>query len=184
MYEKRMFERIKYATGKLKPFRSPQVAIPIGDTTQVITEPDEIAQQFRDHNLKHFSQAQGCILSTPEFQKVINKDQFNDMSLDPSSTEWRIREAINRISVENDNLEITPEEWRDKFKHWKESTSTSPSGVHLGHYKALLETMYVPNDTQLVMDLEIFEKQQDRFNIHLRLINSVLTHGRSITRWR
>ena len=86
--------------------------------------------------------------------------------------------------MENDDLEITPEEWRSKFKHWKESTSTSPSGVHLGHYKALLETIYVPNDTQLVMDLEIFQKQQEIFNIHLCLINSVLTHGRSITRWR
>jgi Reverse transcriptase (RNA-dependent DNA polymerase) len=106
------------------------------------------------------------------------------MLLDPSSTEWRIRETINRISVENDELEITPEEWRNKFKHWKASTSTSPSGVHLGHYKALLETMYVPNDTQLVMDIEIFKKKQDIFNIHLRFINSVLTHGRSITRWR
>ena len=53
MYEKRMFERIKYATGKLKPFRSPQVAIPIGETTQVITEPDEIAQQFRDYNVSY-----------------------------------------------------------------------------------------------------------------------------------
>ena len=70
-----MFERIKYATGKLKPFRSPQVAIPLGDTTQVITEPDEIARQFRDHNLKYFSQEQGFTLSTPEFQKLINKEQ-------------------------------------------------------------------------------------------------------------
>ena len=113
---------------------------------------------------------------------MINLDQFNDMSLDPSSTEWRIREAINGISVKNDDLEIAPEEWRDKFKHWKESTSTY--GVHLGHYKVLLETMYVPNDTQLVMDHEIFKKLQDIFNIHLCLINSVLTHGRSITRWR
>jgi hypothetical protein len=25
-----------------------------------------------------------------------------------------------------------------KIKHWKESTSTSPSGLHLGHYHAMV----------------------------------------------
>jgi hypothetical protein len=61
------------------------------------------------------------------------------MQLEPSTSECKIQEAINKISVNNNNdLEITQEEWRNKFNHWKESTFTSPSGVHLGHYKSLL----------------------------------------------
>jgi hypothetical protein len=33
--------------------------------------------------------------------------------------------------------EISEEDFIDGFKKWKESTSTSPSGRHLGHYKAI-----------------------------------------------
>jgi hypothetical protein len=34
--------------------------------------------------------------------------------------------------------EILVAEWKDKIQVWKERTTTSPSGKHLGHYKALL----------------------------------------------
>ena len=71
---------------------------------------------------------------------------------------------INEVSVETDELEINPEEWRNKFHHWKQSTSTSPSGVHLGHHKALIEPIFVRNDTQMVPDMEIHDKQQEIFN--------------------
>ena len=33
---------------------------------------------------------------------------------------------------------IPPTQIIDGFKKWQEQTSTSPSGIHLGHYKALL----------------------------------------------
>ena len=33
---------------------------------------------------------------------------------------------------------VTEAEYTQKLKVWKESTSTSPSGLHLGHYKALI----------------------------------------------
>jgi hypothetical protein len=90
------------------------------------------------------------------------------MMLEPSTPECKIQEAINEISVNNnDDLEITQEEWRNKFNHWKESTSTSPSSVHLGHYKTLLSIIYVPNYTQLVMDMEIYENQNDILNLHI-----------------
>jgi hypothetical protein len=90
------------------------------------------------------------------------------MMLEPSAPECKIQEAINEISVNNnDDLEITQEEWRNKFNHWKESTSTSPSSVHLEHYKTLLSNIYVPNYTQLVMNMEIYENQNDILNLHI-----------------
>ena len=33
---------------------------------------------------------------------------------------------------------ITPDEFKGKLKAWRESTSTSPLGQHLGHYKTLV----------------------------------------------
>ena len=36
------------------------------------------------------------------------------------------------------SLQISRDELRKGFKLWKESTATSPSGRHLGHYKSLV----------------------------------------------
>jgi hypothetical protein len=36
------------------------------------------------------------------------------------------------------NHEVSTEDFYHGFQHWKESTSTSPSGRHLGHYKAII----------------------------------------------
>ena len=38
------------------------------------------------------------------------------------------------------NIDITKKDFHQMFCKWKESTTTSPSGRHLGHYKAILET--------------------------------------------
>ena len=96
--------------------------------------------------------------------------------------EWKLLEMINEVSVAIDV--INPDEWRNKFKNWKEATSTSPSGVHLGYHKVLIEPIFVLNDTQMVPDMEIYDKQQEICNLHLSLINKILHHGRSISRWQ
>jgi hypothetical protein len=93
---------------------------------------------------------------------------------------WKLREMMRQIEVDTDKIEIGIEEWKHKFKFWRESTCTSPSGTHLGHFKALTETIYVINDTQLVPDLEITNMQQEIFDLHLRLINVILKSGHSI----
>ena len=184
IFEKRMYEKIKYATGKIKPYSPPQVEIQIGEKATIINDPDEIAEKFRDHNRHHFAQAQGCKLTEEAFDEITNMEQFNKIQTDRGITEWKIREAINSISVEQNSLDINSEEWIQKFKHWKESTSTSPSGVHLGHYKVLIETIFVPEDTQMIPDIEIYNKQQVILDAHLRLINAILKHGKSILRWQ
>eukprot|EP00957_Ditylum_brightwellii_P086863 6611391-Ditylum_brightwellii.AAC.1 len=33
---------------------------------------------------------------------------------------------------------VTTKEWKEKLRAQKEQTTTSPSGKHLGHYKALI----------------------------------------------
>jgi hypothetical protein len=38
-------------------------------------------------------------------------------------------------------IEITAEKTMNKYKRWKERTSTSPSGRHLGHFHALFQPL-------------------------------------------
>jgi hypothetical protein len=66
---------------------------------------------------------------------------------------------IKQIDADADKIEIDTDEWKHKFKFWRESTCTSPSGVHLGHFKALTETIYVIDNTQLEPDLQITNMQ-------------------------
>jgi hypothetical protein len=47
---------------------------------------------------------------------------------------------VRQFEVETDEIEIGIEEWKHKFKFWRESTCTLPPGVHLAHFKSLRET--------------------------------------------
>lgn len=61
-------------------------------------------------------------------------------------------------------MEISAEELCYGFKSWRESTSTSPSGKHLGHYKALIQ------DPTLLLFL-------------VKFMNIAIQSGISIPRW-
>jgi hypothetical protein len=79
------------------------------------------------------------------------------------------------------DTEISKEDFISGFKGWKESTSTSPSGQHLGHYKAIV------NDPDL--------KKQDPEKSHLqewstnfvsclvKLLNIPIKYGFAPKRW-
>jgi hypothetical protein len=49
------------------------------------------------------------------------------------------------------DYEMTEEIFISGFKKWKESTSTSPAGCHLGHYKAIVTNP----------DIKLKEPEQD-----------------------
>jgi hypothetical protein len=61
-------------------------------------------------------------------------------------------------------IEVTAEDLTKGFKTWRESTSTSPSGRHLGHYKALIQ------DPILLDSLRKF-------------LNIAICRGISVQRW-
>ena len=43
-------------------------------------------------------------------------------------------------------IEITAAKMMDKYRRWKERTSTSPSGRHLGHFHALFRPLKAKDD--------------------------------------
>ena len=61
-------------------------------------------------------------------------------------------------------------------KNWKESTSTSPLGRHLGHFMAFVKYHGIPeSDADSYKNFE--GKRQDLIKIHVALINYCLLHG-------
>lgn len=51
--------------------------------------------------------------------------------------------------------DISIEDWNKGFRQWKESTSTSPSGRHLGIYKALLSKQHISENLCEMLNIVI-----------------------------
>jgi hypothetical protein len=77
---------------------------------------------------------------------------------------------------------VTEAEFNSRFKTWNERTSTSPSGLHLGHYKALIGKHSLPPDTIAGKALEAKRKQMIRAQV--QLINYAMEHEYVYPRWK
>jgi hypothetical protein len=58
------------------------------------------------------------------------------------------------VSLNKFPATITVPKWTAKIKIWDERTTTSPSGLHLGHHKALVRPHGLDLDTDKGKDLE------------------------------
>ena len=58
-HERRMYDKIKIATGKIKPISTPIVEVPIGHSIIAVTDPNVIAEIVQKFNITHFAQAHG-----------------------------------------------------------------------------------------------------------------------------
>jgi hypothetical protein len=123
-----------------------------------VHDPEEIATHISTHNVRHFSQAKDTPFAeykyTSEFklnptlkinQSMWMSEQINsnkkllaNISDKYKTLAKKFFHHIHQSPVEMGDDIITVEDWSKKLKKWKERTTTSPSGLHLGHHKALL----------------------------------------------
>jgi len=165
---------------------------------KVIDIPTEILSQLQQRNQKHFGQAQGTPFTvpplsddlgftsmTPSGQLILN-GQYDAAHLDASvqlliqHLEYNARAETHRCKPS-----INYEAFEGKLKSWRESTSTSPSGLHLGHYKALLtrhEFSDLPDTDPRRASLE--HKRHQILSLHFQMINYALETGYSYRRWQ
>jgi hypothetical protein len=144
-------------------------------------------------NCKHFGQAQGTPLTEPPFstqidweasscqsELILNGD-YDSSELD-DLTELLINHCCNVIPLDKLRATITEAEFISRFKTWNKRTSTSPSGLHLGHYKALIGRHSLPLDTLAGKALE--DKRKQMIRAHVQLINYAIEHGYIYLRWK
>ena len=98
---------------------------------------------------KHFGQAKGTPFTIPLLSKQIDFSaltHYADLILSGEypTEQWDKATALLIKHLKQTSLQhnavtdrVTDADFKGKMKSWKESTSTSPSGYHLRHWKAL-----------------------------------------------
>jgi ribonuclease HI len=183
---------------------SPPTADPKTCTDWVqIDIPTEVVFHLHERNRRHFGQAAGSPFTVPPLSTQLGYDAQSDTAEQILQGEYRydgndpnvhlLLQFLNcTADIEQLKVEttISEKEFTGKLRAWRESTSTSPSGLHLGHYKALIARhrySSIPEDED-----EEHRQNRDRLNrmqrelldLHLTLLNYALTRGYSYDRWK
>jgi predicted small secreted protein len=126
------------------------IRIPNEDGTyQTIIDATEIESQLINRNHNHYAQAEHTVMAhhlIREEMGVLGTSEFCDKILLgtadlahlPATLQAIFRQLHQPHLVEVNNL-ISFDDYKDALQRWKESTSMSPSGCHLGHYVTLLK---------------------------------------------
>ena len=145
---------------------------------EVILDSERIQEELLCYNRAWFRQAkdtpfgQGVLYDlvgydglTEEADAIISGTCMPYMGI-PMSRELQtfLEECKRPNSVQPISSTISHDNFCATVKSWKETTSTSPSGRHLGHYKVSL-------------------LDSDVSRLHTSLLNIPITHGFAPTRW-
>ena len=162
-----------------------------------ITNPEDIDHYVRLRNRGHFGQAQGTPFTevplahqvnwtadTPTCEEILSGHHHHETISAIPQCEALLKAC--KVATELDLLpyEITEAEFAGKIRSWKELTTTSPSGRHLGRYKALFA--HIPQPTEDIPSNDISYKAKQKFIVTalVSVINFCLKTGHVLERWK
>ena len=119
--------------------------------------------------------------STPEAEQMLH-GQYHMNSSIPNCKDL-LQACTASTSLDEIPAELTLEEFNGKIKSWRESTTTSPSGRHLGRYKALFATSYEDYDA-VAGDVSFQDKQHAIASLIMSVINYCIRNTYVLERWK
>jgi hypothetical protein len=157
--------------------------------------PDKIAFYPCERNRRHFGQA-ASPFTVPSLSTQLGHDaqretvarilngEYSYKGSDPNIQlllqYLNFTEEIEQLQME---VTISEKEFCGKLRAWRESTSTSPSRLPTGHYKALIARQKYLNmpdsedDDHRQKCNRLNRMQQELLDLHLKLLNYSLTRG-------
>jgi hypothetical protein len=100
---------------------------------------------------------------------------------DITDDEWsRYLLTSMRRHSEEIKIEIRKEKMMDKYKIWKERTSTSPSGRHFGHFQALFRPMKAKDDKDRK---QLDDIRTEIIELHARMLQTAYDNEHVYKRW-
>ena len=168
---------------------------------RVIDVPSEVVGHLQRRNRIHFGQAHGTPFTIPPLSTDLGfcgDLRGTDDILNGRYDSSQFRENVQLLIAQNPTYPtISEAEFIGKLKVWKESTTTSPSGLHLDHYKAqalIARHKYSENEdteSENATGGDTYSSNRDEWNhmqqelrtFHLTLLNYALERGYSYSRW-
>ena len=162
---------------------------------RLVTNPLEVEYYLMLRNRLHFGQAQGTPFTMPPLHEDINwgatslsAEQLLQGTYTAVTSIPQCQELLHecRATAEIDNIahEMTLQEFRGKIKVWRENTTTSPSGRHLGRYKALFCDIQEAKSGDSDEDISITTKQEQLAALILAVINYCIRNTYVLNRWK
>jgi hypothetical protein len=163
---------------------------------RTVTAPDEMEFYLQLRNRLHFGQAQGTPFTSPPLIDLINwaadsagATQILTGTLDldtlqevDETTKLLLHQCRTTGSLNALDCQLSMEEFSAKLKIWSEQTTTSPSGRHLGNYKALVARHSTSDKDP---DYDYYDAiQKDIRQLHLDIINYCTKHCYVLDRWK
>lgn len=173
---RRTYGHIRYSINQRDGGEITQVQYPTHNGWKLTTDPKDMETRINKQQSKHFSKANSTPVAQyfqhhPEGTTELFQNFSQSKILD---TTKGLKEWFNRTTSEEISISITPRDFQQGIKKWRERTSTSPSGRHLGHYHA--ESL--PN---------MGEEQGDWTGvfmwIHSSVVNLAIKNGVVLERW-
>jgi len=133
---KRMYAKIRALKHRKNHGQFNHLIVSNPQSEQVITNPDEMVHHLIIRNQQHFGQAQGTPFSVPPLQAYTRLDHLTECDLLLPEAVTAIIEYIKSLPPSSPiNTTITAKDLTSIYQCWNEATTTSPSGLHLGHDK-------------------------------------------------
>ena len=168
---------------------------------RTITEPKEVEETLIHRNIKHFGQAQGTPFTahditndfgytgvTEQATQLIQGRDVDSLLNKIGQGEKLILQQLNDgENSQTIDINISYKEFTNGFKKWRENTSTSPSGRHLGHYKALLRAEIKDNNEHIELNTTTHTKNpigEHILKIIYLVAMSTLNAGETLERWK
>ena len=154
-----------------------------------ISNKKEVEYHLTEHFKNHFSQAKGTPFTLEPITSMLGNDLQTQTAIvfidglfkveNYPDIPLEIMQLLQELTPKPTDppeipIAITADNIAQGYKIWRESTETSPSGLHLSLYKIWLHK----TDDDTIMTTKEF------FNIYSILYNKALQYGYPISRWR
>lgn len=161
------------------------------DHWETITIPQQIEHLLIQRNQHHFRQAEGTPFTRPPFLADIGykADGYAaELILSGQIQYHHTSEAtslliahLQKRTLNTINGLITYDEVLNKLKKWDERTTTSPSGLHLGHYHCSWRDPRIDIDDPL--RALVITQQKQILQATVSLLNYAIKFGYTYVRW-
>jgi hypothetical protein len=155
----------------------------------LLTFPKAIETSLLDRGVNHFGQAKNTPFASPQLVNILGYKGTNKTSTQLIRQQQKTQELqeqpeyvqhiINKLSDGNNLQQIDSDISYDEFvsgiRKWREATTTSPSGRHLGHYKILTKLELLNEDNVNLSD-EILK-------LYYTIIKITINLGQTLDRW-